>query len=85
MFSQVGFPTISRHPRPDPVLIFVRYPRHQLRSVPSAANCATGVDLGHEGSSVPPAAIRAMGRDPSHELASAPLAAICAGTLKKTK
>jgi hypothetical protein len=37
MFSQMGFPTINRHPRPDPIPMFVRYPRHRLRSVPSAA------------------------------------------------
>jgi hypothetical protein len=48
MFSQTGFPTINRHPRPDPVPMFVRFPRHRLRSVPSVAICATRLDLGHE-------------------------------------
>jgi hypothetical protein len=43
--------------------MFVRYPRHRLRSVPSAAICATGLDPDHGFSSEPPAAIRAMGRD----------------------
>jgi hypothetical protein len=44
MFSQVGFLTINRHPRSDPTPMFVRYPRHRLRSVPSAAICATDLD-----------------------------------------
>jgi hypothetical protein len=30
MFNQVGFPTINRHPHPDPAPMFVRYPRHRL-------------------------------------------------------
>jgi hypothetical protein len=77
MSSQVGFPTINRHPRRDPVLMPVRYPGHRTQSVPSAAICATGLDLGHAVSSVPPAAICAMDRNPGHELAS-PSAAICA-------
>jgi hypothetical protein len=71
MFSQVGFPTISRHPRHDPVPMFVRYPRHRPRSVPSAAICATGLDLGHGVSSAPPAAIQAMTRHPPHRPRSA--------------
>jgi hypothetical protein len=58
MLNQVGFPTINRHPRPDPVPMFLRYPRHRLRSVPSAAISATGLDLGHGVASAPPAAIR---------------------------
>jgi hypothetical protein len=40
MFNQVGFPIINRHPRPDPVPMFVCYPREPLQSVPSAATCA---------------------------------------------
>jgi hypothetical protein len=78
MFSQVGFPTINCHPHPDPVPMFVRYPRHRLQSVPSAAICATGLDLGHAVSSAPPTAIPAMGCNPGHKLASAPSATICA-------
>jgi hypothetical protein len=31
MFSQVGFPTINNHPRPDPVPSLVRYLHHRLR------------------------------------------------------
>jgi hypothetical protein len=85
MFSLVEFPTINRHPRKDSVSMFIRYPRHRLRSVPSTAICTTGLNKGHRVSSAPPAAIRAMGYDSCHELASAPSAAICAGTLKKTK
>jgi hypothetical protein len=35
------------HPRPDPVSMFIRYLRHRLLFVPSAAICATGLDLAH--------------------------------------
>jgi hypothetical protein len=47
MFSQVGFPTINRHPRPDPVPMFVRYPRHRLRSATPASIWAMGFHLRH--------------------------------------
>jgi hypothetical protein len=78
MFNQVGFFTVDHHMRPDPVPMFVCYPRDRLRSVPLVAICATGLDLDHGVSSAPPAAIRTMSRDPGYELASAPSAAICA-------
>jgi hypothetical protein len=78
MFSQVGFPTSNRHSRHDTAPMFVRYPRRRVRSVSSAAICATGLDQGYGASSAPLAAIRAMGRDLDHELGSAPSAAICA-------
>jgi hypothetical protein len=57
VFTQVRFPAINSHPRPDPVSVFVRYPRHRLRSVPMAAVCATGRDPGHELASAPSSAI----------------------------
>jgi hypothetical protein len=71
-FSQVGFPTINRRPLPDPVPMFVRYPRHRMRSVPSAAICATGRNSRN-------------GLRSGEKLAFTPSAAIRAGTLKKTK
>jgi hypothetical protein len=42
MFNQVEFPTINRHPRPDPASMFVRYPRHRPRSAPPASIRAMG-------------------------------------------
>jgi hypothetical protein len=45
MFSQVGFPTINCHPRPDHVPMFVCYPRHRPRSARWAAICAISRDL----------------------------------------
>jgi hypothetical protein len=85
MLSQVGFPTINRHQPPYPVPMFVRYRHHRRRSVPSAAVCATGLDLGHGVSSAQLAGIRTMGWHPPHRPRSEPSAAICAGTLKRTK
>jgi hypothetical protein len=57
MFSQVRFPIINRHRRPDPVPMFVRYPRHRPQSVPPASIRAMGRNPGRELSSAPSAAI----------------------------
>jgi hypothetical protein len=46
--------------------MFVRYLRHRQRFVPSAALCATGLDLGHGVSSAPLATIRVMSWHPPH-------------------
>jgi hypothetical protein len=57
IFSQVGLPTINGHPRPDPVPVFVRYPRHQMH-------------LSHRPRSGSGAGIRVISRDlrgDSHE------------------
>jgi hypothetical protein len=70
MFSQVGFPTINRHPRPDPVPMFVRCPRHRPQSGLWGFIHATGGDSGN-------------GPQSGHELASVPSAAICAGLSRK--
>jgi hypothetical protein len=45
ILSQVGFPTINRRPRPDPVPMFVRYPRHRPRSGSSGFIRPMGRDL----------------------------------------
>jgi hypothetical protein len=63
MFSQVGFPTINRHLRPDPVPMFARCPRPRLQSIPLATICATGRDPGHELASALSAAICTISRD----------------------
>jgi hypothetical protein len=63
MFSQVGFPTINCHPRPDPVPMFICYPRPVC-------------DLSHRPRSVPPASVCAMGFHPRHRQQFAQLVAI---------
>jgi hypothetical protein len=67
MFSQVGFPTINPHLRRDPVPMFVRYPRHRLRSVPPALFWAMQFDGRYELAFAPSAAICAISRDLRHQ------------------
>jgi hypothetical protein len=65
-FSQVGFPAINRRPRSNPVPMFVRYRRHQLRSAPAPSIWAMGFHPSHRPRFALWAQIRAISWHPPH-------------------